>query len=230
MRPRTWAWFLLCLLTLNICRAGTPESLVVATFNLENYLLEPAGNRPSKSIAARDQVAREIAAIRPDVLAIQEIGPGGAMGDLQQRVRTAGWELPHTEVVGGWDTNIWVAVLSRYPFRARRSHTNDSFLLGGRRWHSSRGIAEVDVEPRPGIRFTLLSTHLKSKRPSANADEAELREAETRLLRQHVDAAFQRDPHVALIVCGDLNDHKDSRPIRLLLGKGPGALVDTRPA
>src|SRR4030095_9915272 len=138
-------------------------------------------------IPDRDRVARVIAAIRPDILAVQEIGGGGAIHDLQQRLQVAGGILLHVELVRGWDTNIWVAVLSRYPFRARRSHTNDSFLLGGRRWHPSRGIAEVDFEPRPKFRFTVFTTHLKSKRPSGGADEAELREAEALILRHHVE-------------------------------------------
>lgn len=223
-------WIYACSLALGLARAAEPPaSLVVATYNLQNYLLEPTGTRPLKSLAAREQLTRDVLQIRPDILAVQEIGPPAALHEFQERLRIAGWNLPHVEHVSGWDTNIFVAVLSRYPLLARRSHSNDTFLLEGRRFHLGRGFVDVDVEPTPGFRVTVLATHLKSKRPTARVDEAALREQEARVLRGHVDALLQRDPQARLVVCGDFNDHKDSRPIRLLLSKGRMALTDTRP-
>jgi endonuclease/exonuclease/phosphatase family metal-dependent hydrolase len=211
-------------------RVAAAGSFTVATFNLENYLIEPSGTRTAKPEASRDQVVRTLVSIGPDVLALQEVGPGGALDDLHRRLRAAGLDLPHRELVGGWDTNIFVAVLSRFPFSARRSHSNDSFLLDGRRLHAGRGVVEVDVAVNARTRFTLFAAHLKSKRPVGRFDETALREAEARLLREHVDAAFRRDPNAAVVVCGDFNDHKDSRTLRLLRSKGPVALTDTRPA
>lgn len=223
-------WISACSLALWLARAAEPPgSLVVATYNLQNYLLEPAGTRPVKSLAAREQLTRDVLQIRPDVLAVQEIGPPAALREFQERLRSAGWNLPHAEHVGGWDTNIFVAVLSRYPLVARRSHSNDTFLLEGRRFHLGRGIVDVDLEPTPGFRVTVLATHLKSKRPTARVDEAALREQEARVLRGHVEMILRRDPEARLVVCGDFNDHKDSRPLRLLLSKGRMSLTDTRP-
>ena len=225
-----WVWLLSWAAAVAAASAATAaRSFTVATYNLENYLLEPSGTRSAKSLAAREQVVRELLAIRPDVLAVQEIGPPPALVELQQRLRTAGLELPHLEHVRGWDTNIFVAVLSRFPFSARRSHSNDSFLLEGRRFQMGRGIVEVDLAVTPQTRFTLLAAHLKSKLPSARVDESTLREAEALVLRGHVEAAFRRDPKASLVVCGDLNDHKGSRPMRLLLAKGRSSLVDPRP-
>ena len=71
-------------------------------------------------------------------------------------VLAGGLDLPHWEHVAGWDTNIFVAVLSRFPFAARRSHTNENFLLHGRRFHVSRGFAEVDIQVNPRYTLTLL--------------------------------------------------------------------------
>jgi endonuclease/exonuclease/phosphatase family metal-dependent hydrolase len=85
-----------------------------------------------------------------------------------------------------------VAVLSRFPFTARRSHTNEDFLLGGRRFRVSRGFAEVDV--------------------------------------QKIDARLAANPELNPVVLGDFNDTCDSRPIRLLIGRGRHKLIDTRPA
>jgi endonuclease/exonuclease/phosphatase family metal-dependent hydrolase len=201
----------------------------VVTYNLENYVLAPVGTREPKSDASRAKIREHLAAIRPDVLAVQEIGDTAALRELQAALKSAGVDLPHLEHVAGFDTNIFVGVLSRFPFAARRAHTNLNFLLNGRRFRASRGVAEVELNVAPGYRFTLFTTHLKSKRASTAADEAEIRFEEARLLRELVDARLRANPKANLVVCGDFNDTKDSAPTRALLGRGATALVDTRP-
>ena len=71
---------------------------------------------------------------------------------------------------------------------------------------------------------------LKSRRPVAEGDEAEMREQEAILLREHVDARLKSGPNANLVVLGDFNDTKDAKSTRALLGRGKTALVDTRPA
>jgi endonuclease/exonuclease/phosphatase family metal-dependent hydrolase len=232
---RTPGWPLLALalclfLRLPEVRSAAPDSFRVATFNLENYHLRPFGNRPVKSPEGRRQVVAEILAVQPDVLAVQEIGEREALEELQTRLHEAGLVLPHLEHVGGWDTNIFVGVLSRFPMTARRPHPRESYLLNGRRLFTSRGIVELDLEVSPRYRFTLLTTHLKSKRQSVSADESEMREAEARVLRARVDSLLTQSPQVNLVVCGDFNDTRDSPTLRTLVGRGKSALVDARPA
>jgi endonuclease/exonuclease/phosphatase family metal-dependent hydrolase len=137
--------------------------------------------------------------------------------------------LPQWEFVTGHDTNVHVAVLSRFPIVARRSHTNDSFLLDGRKCHVSRGFAEVDIQVNATYRFTLFSAHLKSRRIVPEADEAELRAQEALLLREKIEARLRADPNANIIVLGDFNDVKDSRTVRAVIGRGKQALIDTRP-
>ncbi|MCW5556401.1 MAG: endonuclease/exonuclease/phosphatase family protein [Verrucomicrobiae bacterium] len=84
-------------------------------------------------------------------------------------------------------------------------------------------------EIMPRHRFTLLTTHLKSRRQTAIADEAELRAAEARILREKVDAILNASPNANVVVCGDFNDTRDSEAIRTLVGRGKSALTDTRP-
>lgn len=209
--------------------AGQSGAVVVVTYNVENFHIRPFGNRPLKSTESRARVAETLLAIHPDVIAFQEMGEAVALDSLQMALKSGGLDLPFRDHLGGHDTNIFVALLSRVPIVAQHDHTNDSFVLDGRRFHSSRSTIEAEFEISPEFRFTLLTTHLKSKRPVAYADEAELREQEARLLRRHVDDLLRQDPQVNLLVCGDFNDTPDSKPIHLLIGSGRQALFDTRP-
>jgi len=209
--------------------AETPRFRVV-TYNLENYLVQRSGTRSPKPEASRRKVTEMLTTLKPDVLALQEIGPTNALLELQARLRAEGLDLPHWEHVSGYDTNVFVAVLSRLPIVARRSHTNESFLLDGRRFRTSRGLLEVDLEAAPGYRFTLFTAHLKSKRTIGAADEGEMREQEARALRRLVEARLAVDPKANVLVCGDFNDTKDSPALKALLGRSTQRpLVDTRP-
>ncbi|MBI3192755.1 MAG: endonuclease/exonuclease/phosphatase family protein, partial [Pedosphaera parvula] len=99
-----------------------------------------------------------------------------------------------------------------------------------KRLQAKRGFAEVDIQVSPNYRLTLLTTHLKSKLATPEADEEEMREQEALLLREKVDAIFKATPDANLIVLGDFNSTKDSRALRSIIGRGRTALVDTRPA
>jgi endonuclease/exonuclease/phosphatase family metal-dependent hydrolase len=138
-------------------------------------------------------------------------------------------DYPYWDYVTGFDTNIFVAVLSQFPIVARRPHTNETYLLYGRRLRVSRGFAEMDIRVNRQYVFTLMAAHLKSRRPVGVADQAEMREQEARILREKIDARLKANPQANLIVLGDFNDLKDSKTIRTLLGPGRSALVDTRP-
>ncbi|MCS7338541.1 MAG: endonuclease/exonuclease/phosphatase family protein [Verrucomicrobiae bacterium] len=202
----------------------------VATYNLENYLLQPAGSRRAKSEESRAAVHAIIKAINADVLALQEVGGPEALQELRRALKAEGLDYPFWELVVGYDTNINLAILSRFPFTARRAHTNDSYLLAGRRFSVRRGFAEVAVKVNENYSFTLINAHLKSRVPVPEADHAEMRFEEARILRRKVEAAMASNPMTNLIVLGDLNDTKDSRPLRVLIGQGRSRLIDTRPA
>jgi len=202
----------------------------VATYNLENYLDDSAGPRPPKTEPAKDKIREMIRAMKPDVLAVEEIGSTNSLLELRSSLEAEGLNYPHWLHVAGFDTNIHVAVLSRFPFSACRPHTNEGFLLNGRRFRVSRGFAEVDVQVNAEYKFTLIAAHLKSRREVPQADEADLREHEAAVLREIINARLRADPSLNLIVLGDFNDLKDSKPIRTIIGRGKNALIDTRPA
>lgn len=230
MRYRACSVVLLLAAWIWTCGHAADTTFTVATYNLENYLLETVGTRQAKPPAARAKNRELIRMLNPDVLCVQEIGLAPALAELRASLKAEGLDYPHSEHVSGWDTNISVGVLSRFPIVARRSHTNLSYLLQGRRFSVSRGFAEVDIRVNPQYTFTLMTAHLKSRRQVGSGNEADMREQEARLLREQIEAVFRRNPNANLVVCGDLNDTKDSVPIRTILGQGRSALVDTRPA
>jgi endonuclease/exonuclease/phosphatase family metal-dependent hydrolase len=206
------------------------ETFRVATFNLDNYLDAPAGTRHAKSEESKAKVRDSILAIKPDVLAVEEMGTLSALQELRGSLKMNGLDFPNWEYVCGFDTNIHVAILSRFPFTSVRPQTNDYFLLNGKRFRVSRGFAVVDVQVSTNYSFTLIAGHLKSKRPIPAADESELRHEEAKVLREKIDEAFAASPNVNLVVLGDLNDYKDSASIKAVIGKGKHKLLDTRPA
>src|SRR5512140_1439165 len=101
------------------------ETFRVATYNVENYLDQPAETRAAKLADAKAKVRESILALKPDVISFEEIGSTNALLELRDSLKAGGLDLPYWEHVSGFDTNIHVAVLSRFPFAACRPHTND---------------------------------------------------------------------------------------------------------
>lgn len=209
---------------------ATAETFRVATYNLNNYFLTATDSRAVKSPESLGQIHTNILALKPDILAVQEMSGATGLKHLQAELKQRGLDLPYTELVTGGDTNIYNAILSRFPIVARRSHTNDSYLLHGRRFRVGRGFAEIEVAVNERYRLTVMVAHLKSKRTVPEGDEAEMRLQEAMIFREKIDARFKADPKVNLIVLGDFNDTKDTKPVKALGGRGRTALIDTRPA
>jgi endonuclease/exonuclease/phosphatase family metal-dependent hydrolase len=210
--------------------AHAAETFRIGAFNLNNYLDAPAGTRPLKSPESRAKVRESIRALDAHVLALEEMGSTNALLELRASLKNEGLDYPFWEHVSGRDTNIHVAILSCFPITARRPHTNETFLLFGRRFGVSRGFAEVDIRVNDHYSFTLLAVHLKSRLAIGEADQADLREQEAILLREKIDQILNANPKANLAVVGDFNDTKDSKPLRTIIGRYKNALVDTRPA
>ncbi len=217
---RLWLVLVFCLLP---AARGGEQIFRVATFNIENYLDAPSGTRHAKSPAAQAKVRQSILAIKPDVIALEEMGATNALLALQGGLKSAGLDLPFWEEIAAYDTNIHVAVLSRFPIVARRAHANENFLLDGRRLFVKRGFAELDIRVNPRFAFTLIAAHLKSRLASPVADEAEWRYQEAMALRRVIDTRLAQDRGQNLVVLGDFNDAPDSQPLRVILGRAPAA-------
>jgi len=206
-------------------------SFRVATYNLENYLDQPTVSRPHVKLAeAKAKIRESIRAANPDILALEEMGSTNALLELRAALTAEGCEFPFWEHVQSFDTNIHIAVLSKLPIIARRLHTNELFLLDGKRFQVKRGFAEVDIQAATNFVFTLIAAHLKSHLTTAEADEAEERLGEAKLLRQLIDARLAANPTAKLLILGDFNDTKNSAVLKTVIGHGKTKLFDIRPA
>jgi len=210
---------------------ASAESVVVASYNLRNYLpMERIVDGREASLAPKpadeiDAAVRIIRSIRPDVLGLIEIGGEEMVKDLQGRLADAGLDLPHSEWVRGADPERHIALLSRLPIVARNSRDDVPFSLKGSRHRIGRGILDVTLRAGPSQTLRLVGAHLKSRRPVPDFDESEVRAKEAWLLRQHLDGILSANPRENLLLFGDLNATKNEYPIKLLAGS-PGS--DTR--
>ncbi len=208
-----------------------PVEFRLAAFNVETYLDVPTESRKDvKTDMAKAKVRESILSMAPDVLVLEEMGTPHALKELQAGLASGGLKLPYWDWVEGYDTNIHVSLLSRFPIVARHPHTKEFFLLDGRRFQVSRGFLDDDIAVAPDFRLTVIGVHLKSRRPVTEADEADLRYEEAKLLRRVVDDHLRADPLAKLVVAGDMNDVPDSASTKVVVGRGKNRLWDTRPA
>ncbi len=225
------AW---CALAVTASAAEDRESITFCAYNLENYLpmerfvkgtREPDQPKPEKQIAA---VVKFLTQIKPDVLGVCEIGREADMRDLQKRLKDAGLDLPNFEYCHGGDPTRRLALLTRLPIIARNSQTDLKYEIGEQVIPVQRGFLDATVELRPGLELRCLGVHLKSKRPSPDADESIMRRNEAHLLRKHLDDIITKDAGAKVLLYGDFNEHRHEAPITEITGTPgtPGGLYE----
>lgn len=216
-------------------RAQPPAdgSFSIATYNLQRYGLHDRdgdGQRAEpKPEAECIAVADTIAALRPDILALQEIGNERMLDQLAQDLRKRGLDYPHRDYVRRGASEMNLALLSRFPIAASRPRLDDTYTIGGTIQPVLRGFLEAELDLGGGERLTVFVAHLKS-RSFHPLGQTEMRRNEARLLANHVRRVLRNAPDAAVIVVGDFNDSFNSAPLRLLRGEdGEPLLVDLRP-
>ncbi|MBN1270270.1 MAG: endonuclease/exonuclease/phosphatase family protein [Kiritimatiellae bacterium] len=204
----------------------------VMSYNVYAYGLEDRdgdGQRNDpKPRAEREAVIRLIAANNPDVLALEEMGTPVAFEEFRHALKTEGLEYDHIEYLERGGAEKYLVVLSRFPFAAQQSHTDDVYSIGEAQIPVARGFIDVDIQVNPSYRFRLMVAHLKSK-VFHSLGQTEMRRNEARLLGKHVRNALRADPDLNLLVVGDMNDTPNSATLREIAGKGEPLLLDLRP-
>ena len=203
------------------------------TFNLEIYGLDDRDGDGQaddlKPAEERALVLDEIAAVRPDILAVQEMGNPIVFRRFRDALARRGLRYSHAEYLRRGHSEHNLAVLSRFPVAARGSTLDPAYTIRGETVPLLRGIVHVEIELPSGYGLHLLSAHLKSK-VYHPLGQTEMRRNEARLLRAHIEDVLAADPDANLLLAGDLNDDPGSAPLALLRGAPPASLTDLRPA
>lgn len=217
--------------------AAEPERITFCAYNLKNWLtMDRLDLNTYKTLTAapkpeeeKDRVVKILAAIKPDILGVCEIGDADDLADLQRRLKVSGINLPYTELAHGGDPVRQLALLSRLPIKARNSQLDLQYQLGDQKMPFQRGILDVTVELAPNFDLHLLGVHLKSMREVEEADQAQMRRNEARLLRKHLDSIFAKEPGARILAYGDFNEHRNQPAIADIIGSprsGDTAMTD----
>ena len=213
MKSPFWIVTVLSLmLTLHLL-AG-PRGVVIATYNLENYLDTESVTEGGKSHGkpktekAIEAVIRIVKEINPDILGVCEMGSLERFEDFKKRLADAGLGYMDFEYVPGADPDRHLALVSRYPIIARQSASDVPYELNGRPEKVRRGFLDVTIQVAPDYVLRMVGVHLKSKLAAAEG-EAIIRRHEAQELRRHVEKIMNGDPLVNLVCYGDFNDTRD---------------------
>lgn len=204
------------------------ESLRVATYNLDNYLVanRRVGNewRPNypKPESEKQIIRRVIQEVSPDILVVQEIGTIEFLRELQADMAMEGVDYPYTVHLQAEDLDRHIAILSKLPPSGVVRHTDLAFNYMDQRVHVKRGLLEVSFGLANGQFFDLFAVHLKSRLTVDRADpESRIwRTKEAEACRNRIiERTFERDRDAFLVV-GDFNDHPDSAVFRRFFRRG----------
>ena len=213
---------ILCLLVAFAVRTASAEEIRFLAYNLQNYFTSQSGDnspahlpKPDRAIAALVGI---IAAEKPDIIGICEMGSLDDFHHLLTRLKNAGVDLPNIEYVQALDPDRHVALASRFPISIRNSQVDLSFDLAGQKHYFKRGILDVAVDVAPNFSLHFVGTHLKSRR-DVPEDQTLIRRSEAHLLRLHAKAILREKPDERLVVYGDLNDTPDEASIREIVGQ-----------
>ncbi|MGA0844904.1 MAG: endonuclease/exonuclease/phosphatase family protein, partial [Luteolibacter sp.] len=203
--------------------SSTDSGFRFAAYNVRNWLvmdryidrkLHRSTPKPDEEKAA---VIRLLAAHKPDVIGLCEIGTPADLDEIREMLHEAGLNLPHTHYTSGSDAVRRLGLLSRFPIVSSAKPEQTEFRLDGRPYSIGRGILDASIEAH-GKSYRFLGVHLKSKRPVPEVDQEQIRIHEARLLRRHVDSILADDPDARLVVYGDFNDTRPTSTVKTITG------------
>jgi endonuclease/exonuclease/phosphatase family metal-dependent hydrolase len=224
---------LLLLAVVFLLPARGAQEIVIATYNLENYVsASPKGPGDKSATRAKSEeaisaVIRIIKEVNPDILGVCEMGSPERFEDFKKRLAAAGLGYTASEYLQAADEDRHLALVSRFPIVARNSRADVPFELNGKPEKVRRGFLDVTVQVNPGYKLRLVGTHLKSKLPIPEG-EALVRRLEAGELRKHLDSILTAAPETNLVCYGDFNDAKNEPPIQEIMGpkKSPHHMAD----
>lgn len=216
---------------------GWPETLTVATYNIENYVatdrMTENGYRKDypKPEAQKRAVRSVIKSLDADVLVLQEMGPAAYLDELQRDLRHDGLDYSHAVLLMGADPDRHVALLSRKPVLSVVQHTDLAFDYFGQREKVKRGMLEMQFVTSAG-KLTVFGVHLKSRFSDRTDDplSAKRRIAEATAVRDVVLRRFPQPTTATFLILGDFNDDRASKAVQRLLKNGNTTIAQLLPA
>ena len=211
--------------------AESTNQFTIGVYNVENWNSIERQGKPDqpKPKAEREAVLTIVTTIRPDVLALQEMGKTNDFSEFTAGLREKGLDYRYQEWVQAADADRHVCLLSRFPISEVHSVTNATYLLDGKPTPVQRGFLDVLIKVNDNYSFRAIVVHLKSKRNVDYGDQATMRLEEARLLRAHIGKILKKAPEQNLIAMGDFNDTPDSPPLRAAIGEPPFQLFALHP-
>ena len=209
-------WLLLpCLLLISTPTQG--KNLRIASLNLKNYLwmdrwierrYHHEAFKPPEELKALQSAILEI---KPDILAVQEIGTETDLERLRKSLNNHGLFYPYTTLVKGPDPIRRLAILSKEPFekvahikRLKVKRFPKSWLI--------RGLGQVHFRTN-STPWILWVVHFKSHRTVFKSDPKSKKQRENEatklaefLVRQH--------PKATGLLLGDFNDPPHSTTLQ----------------
>jgi endonuclease/exonuclease/phosphatase family metal-dependent hydrolase len=186
-----------------------------------------------KPEAEKTALRTVIRAVKPDVLALQEMGDAKELEELRHDLATEGLEYKYSALVNGPDPDRHVAVLSRLPFAKVQEYANVSYKLEAGYNEVSRGMLEVDLVTA-GHPWALYVVHLKSRLIEENDPTDPLsekrREGEALVLRNMVRQQQPLAAGALVAVVGDFNDTRDSAAVKRFVELDGKPLLEMAPA
>jgi endonuclease/exonuclease/phosphatase family metal-dependent hydrolase len=210
----------------------SPEGLRFIAYNVENWLTmdryvddKPLKDSP-KPESEKKAVIEILAKNQPDVVGVCEIGSAADFAEIQESLKAAGVDLPHSHYSGGSDSVRHLGFLSRFPITATAKPAEMEYQLKGQTFGFNRGVLDATIQAR-GKTYRFLGVHLKSKRDVEEGDQEEMRINEARLLRRHLDTILQADANARVVVYGDFNDTRPTKAFKTVTGSynDPGYLT-----
>ncbi len=213
------------------------ETLVVATYNVENYVatdrMTEEGYRKDypKPETQKQALRAVIRGIDADVLVLQEMGTAGYLEELQRDLKRDGLDYPHAVLLEAQDAERHVALLSRRPIAAVKRHAALEFSYFGAKEKVKRGLLEVRFATTGG-EVTLFALHLKSRFTERPDDprSALRRVGEAVAIRDAVLAEFPNPATERFAILGDFNDDRASKTLARLMERGKTTVARLLPA
>jgi endonuclease/exonuclease/phosphatase family metal-dependent hydrolase len=222
--------------------------LRIATFNLKDFFLPRSDSERSVAVGKFSNITANLRRANADVVALQEVGEEQQVDRLVNALSDMGYGAPVLGTAD--KRGIRCVILSRLPIVWSQVHSRASlpfphFIEGDvdpfvDRIPLRRGIVHVRVESPELGEVDVMTAHFKSNLPvqkrkldgreiadttaHARAESALRsliqRAAEAVFVRGLVDDVLRGSPDHAICVLGDLNDHTESLPVRIVRGMG----------